>query len=151
MSASLLPSLASTTVAVDGIVKAFSATSNVASSAKSPAPLAVMDLKMATALSLALNSAKLQVNGPFLKALAPLLATSTAMEGTPVIATASLCERDAPYLLAVELARGKIGQVRNEAASWQESGLLLSDEFQELSRNQRSERQQRLKQRLIAK
>ncbi len=54
--------------------------------------------------------------------------------GRPVIATASLCERDAPYLLAVELARGKIGQVRNEAASWQESGLLLSDEFQELSR-----------------
>src|SRR5262245_40749102 len=39
--------------------------------------------------------------------------------GRPMISTASLPERDQPYLLPVELARGKIVQVRNQAAQWE--------------------------------
>jgi hypothetical protein len=49
--------------------------------------------------------------------------------GYLVIPTASLSEREQPYLLAVELARGKIVQVRNQAAQWELSGLKIPAEF----------------------
>src|SRR5262245_28181428 len=38
--------------------------------------------------------------------------------GRPVLSTASLPERDEPYLLVVELARGRIVQTRNQLALW---------------------------------
>src|SRR5262249_58677368 len=39
--------------------------------------------------------------------------------GRPVLSTASLPEREEIYVMAVELARGKIVQVRNQVAVWQ--------------------------------
>ena len=54
--------------------------------------------------------------------------------GRPVIATASLPERGEPYLLPVELARGKIVQVRNQASQWELSGMRVPPEFAEPSR-----------------
>ena len=49
--------------------------------------------------------------------------------GRVVIPTASLPEREQPYLLPIELARGKIVQVRNQAATWELAGLKLPEEF----------------------
>jgi hypothetical protein len=54
--------------------------------------------------------------------------------GRPVIATASLREQEAPYILLVELARGKIGQLRNQSATWQEAGMEVPGEFGQLCR-----------------
>lgn len=48
---------------------------------------------------------------------------------TLVCGTATLGERAQPYHLLTELARGKVNQVRNQAADWQSLGLLLSDEM----------------------
>jgi hypothetical protein len=47
-------------------------------------------------------------------------------------ATATLMERAAPYRLLTELARGKVNQVRCQAADWQTGGLGLSPELQQL-------------------
>jgi len=49
--------------------------------------------------------------------------------GRVMLQTASLPERDAPYLLAVELARGKLVQLRNQAAAWELSGMQLPAEM----------------------
>lgn len=49
--------------------------------------------------------------------------------GTLMIPTASLIEREQPYLLPVELARGKIVQMRNQAAQWELSGMKIPAEF----------------------
>lgn len=43
--------------------------------------------------------------------------------GQPVVSTATLAERPEPYDLAVELARGRLNDVRNQAADWQLMGL----------------------------
>jgi hypothetical protein len=51
--------------------------------------------------------------------------------GRIMISTASLPENDAPYLLPVELARGKIVQLRNQAATWEHAGLIIPEEFAE--------------------
>lgn len=51
--------------------------------------------------------------------------------GRIVLPTASLPENEKPYLLAVELARGKIVQVRNQAATWELAGLRIPQEFAE--------------------
>lgn len=53
--------------------------------------------------------------------------------GRPVICTASLPEREEPYLLAVELARGKIVQIRNQASQWEVAGMKIPTEFTESS------------------
>jgi hypothetical protein len=45
--------------------------------------------------------------------------------GRLVLSTASLMEREQPYHLPLELARGKIGQVRNQLADWQSIGLQV--------------------------
>ncbi|HEX8204064.1 MAG TPA: endo-1,4-beta-xylanase, partial [Isosphaeraceae bacterium] len=45
--------------------------------------------------------------------------------GTPFVATATLAERAEPYDLGVELARGKLNDVRNQAADWAQVGLRL--------------------------
>lgn len=49
--------------------------------------------------------------------------------GKPVLGTASLPEREEPYLLPVELARGKLVQVRNQLASWEGAGMQVPPAF----------------------
>jgi GH35 family endo-1,4-beta-xylanase len=53
--------------------------------------------------------------------------------GRPVLSTASLPERDEPYLLPVELARGKLVQLRNQAATWQGAGMQMPQGFADLN------------------
>src|SRR5262245_49553882 len=48
--------------------------------------------------------------------------------------SATLMERQAPYQLLVELARGKVNQVRNQAAEWANGGLSLPDELRQVIR-----------------
>ncbi len=50
--------------------------------------------------------------------------------GRPVLNTTSLPEREAPYVMAVELARGKLVQVRNQAGMWELAGMTLPPEYQ---------------------
>lgn len=53
--------------------------------------------------------------------------------GAPVSLSATLRERDEPYHLLVELARGKLNQVRTQTADWQSIGLTLEpDDRREL-------------------
>lgn len=54
--------------------------------------------------------------------------------GRPVVITASLPERASPYILAVELARGKLVQVRNQIAAWQAVGMTVPTGFLPLHR-----------------
>ncbi len=54
--------------------------------------------------------------------------------GFPVLRTGSLMERTAPYVLAVELARGQLGELRDQAASWSQAGMLLPETYHELAR-----------------
>jgi hypothetical protein len=54
--------------------------------------------------------------------------------GRPMLATASLPEREEPYVLAVELARGKIVQVRNQVATWESAGMSIPEDFLPLHR-----------------
>jgi hypothetical protein len=48
--------------------------------------------------------------------------------GVVTLSTGSLVEREMPYHLPLELARGKVGQVRNQLADWQAIGLLVPNE-----------------------
>ena len=47
--------------------------------------------------------------------------------GLLMTTTATLIERLTPYPLVVELARGKVNQLRNQAADWQFGGLTMPD------------------------
>lgn len=49
--------------------------------------------------------------------------------GRPILTTSSLREQEASYILAVELARGKICQVRNQVATWEQLGMQIPAEF----------------------
>lgn len=49
--------------------------------------------------------------------------------GTPVVSTTSLREREEPYLLPLELARGKIAQLRNQLSDWEVVGLRVPEEL----------------------
>lgn len=49
--------------------------------------------------------------------------------GEMLIATATLMQRERPYLLPLELARGKINQVRNQLAEWQLAGLPHNEQL----------------------
>src|SRR4051812_33435288 len=49
--------------------------------------------------------------------------------GTPYIGTATLGERPEAYPLAVELARGKLNDVRNQLADWKQMGLRITPEL----------------------
>jgi hypothetical protein len=49
--------------------------------------------------------------------------------GAPIIGTATLAERPEPYHLAVELARGKLNDVRNQLADWRQMGLRTAPEL----------------------
>jgi len=47
------------------------------------------------------------------------------------LATATLCERPRPYSLPLELARGRLGQLRNQLAEWQTLGLVAPQQVTE--------------------
>jgi hypothetical protein len=49
--------------------------------------------------------------------------------GTPIVGTATLIERRDPYNLAVELARGKLNEVRNQLSDWTLMGLRTTPEL----------------------
>jgi len=51
--------------------------------------------------------------------------------GEWLIGTASLMERDRPYLLEVELARGVVYRLRNQLATWQQLGLESNETLNE--------------------
>lgn len=51
--------------------------------------------------------------------------------GELTLATASLMERDGPYRLDLELARGVVNRLRNQVADWQAAGLRLPPDFTE--------------------
>jgi hypothetical protein len=51
--------------------------------------------------------------------------------GKLLLRTATLLDRTEPYQLQVELARGKLNQVRNQLADWQSVGLAPSAESRE--------------------
>lgn len=59
--------------------------------------------------------------------------------GKPFVSTATLAERPEPYDLALELARGKLNDVRNQLADWRQMGLLVPAEVDRaLSESQRA-------------
>ncbi len=49
--------------------------------------------------------------------------------GTPLVGTATLAERADPYMLPVELARGKLNDIRNQLAEWTQMGLRATPEL----------------------
>jgi hypothetical protein len=58
--------------------------------------------------------------------------------GAMVTTTSTLRDRDEPYNLLLELARGKLNQVRSQAGDWRDLGLQTMPEFdRELSEVQR--------------
>lgn len=59
---------------------------------------------------------------------------NVANHGQFVLSTASLMERARPYHLPVELARGTLNRLRNQAANWQGAGLQISPEAEQLIR-----------------
>lgn len=54
--------------------------------------------------------------------------------GAPVLTTATLGERREPYDLAVELARGRLNELRNQTADWKLFGLTTDAPLDELLR-----------------
>jgi hypothetical protein len=51
--------------------------------------------------------------------------------GRLLLSTATLIERQSPYSIAVELARGRVNLLRNQTADWQMGGLTLTPELAE--------------------
>ncbi len=47
--------------------------------------------------------------------------------GETMLTTASLMERDRPYLLEVELARGALNRLRNQKANWEAAGMKVPE------------------------
>ncbi|MGC3966650.1 MAG: hypothetical protein QM775_04560 [Pirellulales bacterium] len=52
--------------------------------------------------------------------------------GEPLVATGTLAQRERPYLLPLELARGKLNVVRNQIADWEAAGFEASAELKSL-------------------
>jgi len=48
-------------------------------------------------------------------------------DGRLMLSTASLMERDGPYALPVELARGCLNRLRNQTADWKTEGLVVPE------------------------
>ncbi|HXJ76337.1 MAG TPA: hypothetical protein VNM37_25990, partial [Candidatus Dormibacteraeota bacterium] len=53
--------------------------------------------------------------------------------GQVMLCSGSLMERERPYNLPVELARGTINRLRNQAAAWQAAGMVIPPKFEELN------------------
>ena len=54
-----------------------------------------------------------------------------ANRGLVTLSTSTLMEREAPYHLPLELARGEIGQIRNQMSDWKAQGLEIPEEVDE--------------------
>lgn len=54
--------------------------------------------------------------------------------GIPVLRTGSLLERETPYVLAVELARGQLSELREQYAAWLQAGMLIPEQFEPLQK-----------------
>lgn len=52
--------------------------------------------------------------------------------GELVLCTTSLMERELPYQLEVELARGTLNRLRNQQASWLTAGLTMTEQIDQL-------------------
>lgn len=52
--------------------------------------------------------------------------------GTPTVSTTSLPEREQPYRLTLELARGKLAEVREQAAVWEMSRMAIPQVYRDL-------------------
>ncbi|MDW8039075.1 MAG: hypothetical protein RMI90_13705, partial [Thermoguttaceae bacterium] len=52
--------------------------------------------------------------------------------GVLMLSTATLMEREEPYHLPLELARGKLAQVRNQLGEWEVVGLVAPEELRRL-------------------
>ncbi|WP_435016189.1 endo-1,4-beta-xylanase [Tundrisphaera sp. TA3] len=52
--------------------------------------------------------------------------------GVPLIGTATLGDRNEPYNLAVELARGRLNDVRNQLSDWRQMGLKVGPDLERL-------------------
>jgi len=55
--------------------------------------------------------------------------------GRPVLSTTSLRERETPYLLALELARGKLSEVRDQCATWQLLRMIPPPEYEKIQKS----------------
>ena len=53
--------------------------------------------------------------------------------GEITLCSGSLMERERPYNLPVELARGTLNRLRNQAAAWLSAGMLIPPQFDELN------------------
>jgi len=62
------------------------------------------------------------------------IAWPVANFGHPVLTTASLRERDQPYDLALELARGRLSEIRESMAIWEQAGMVIPDAFRQAQR-----------------
>ncbi len=49
--------------------------------------------------------------------------------GVMVVSTTSLKERETPYNLLIELARGKLSEVRDQAAAWEQARMTMPTEY----------------------
>ncbi len=49
--------------------------------------------------------------------------------GRPSVSTSSLPERETPFLLGVELARGRISQLRDQLSAWEMAGMAVPEEY----------------------
>src|SRR5690606_31364941 len=54
-----------------------------------------------------------------------------ADRGELLLATSTLMERDTPYFLEVELARGMVHRLRNQLEAWRQLGLVVSSELEQ--------------------
>lgn len=54
--------------------------------------------------------------------------------GRPIVTTSSLREHEEPYILALELARGKISRIRDQVGAWEVAGMAVPEEFVEPNR-----------------
>ncbi|MBD3674870.1 MAG: endo-1,4-beta-xylanase [Planctomycetaceae bacterium] len=55
--------------------------------------------------------------------------------GCPVAHTCSLPEREEPYILPMELARGKIARLRDQLGAWQVAGMVIPRNFHALRKD----------------
>lgn len=55
--------------------------------------------------------------------------------GRPMVSTSSLPEREEPFLLLVELARGKLSQLRDQSAAWVTAGMNVPEGFDDLRKS----------------
>ncbi len=57
---------------------------------------------------------------------------SVSGHGRPVLNTTSLREREHPYLLPLELARGKLSEVRDQWATWEIARMIVPQVFKDV-------------------